>query len=222
MCIQGMADTRYTVRPGDDVQNIIDNCNDGETNKVTIYMKPGKYDRFSAKSTIDSTPRFISFIGEGDVTVESNLGYYKAPAAELRLNGIVENITFKATHPKGVINTTDYGAYAVHADYGSMNTLFRNCIFISNQTAAVGMGLTHDSKVHFENCRFENKSDGSFGSCWKLGAVYAHTAVADVNLVGAKLDINSCEFEYPEEAYDDIVLQNLNGSTIDFNMDVNI
>ncbi|ETP73706.1 hypothetical protein UYO_0343 [Lachnospiraceae bacterium JC7] len=145
--IRGMAATCYTVTPQDDIQNIIDNCNDSELNKVTIYMQEGRYDGFSACSDMLSAERYISFIGVGDVVVESNSGYYASPAAEFRLNGTVENIRFISSHPEDVIELNDRGAYVVHADYGSMHTVFNDCVFTSYQTAGVGIGLTYDSVV---------------------------------------------------------------------------
>ncbi len=217
-CIRGMAATEYTVTPQDDIQSIIDNCNDSESNKVTIYMQEGKYEGISARSDMTSGERFISFIGIGEVVVESDSGYYDSPAAEFRLNGTVDNIQFISAHPQNVIELNDKGAYAVHADYGSMHTVFNNCKFTSYQTAAVGMGLTYDSEVIFNNCRFENKASRSFGAFNELGALYVHSGYFDNNTVGAKLTLNNCSFFYPDFGHGSMVVEELNGSKIELNV----
>ena len=216
--IQGRADSSITVTPDDDIQNIIDNCGDSESNQVTIYFQSGNYDSFSAISNIAQSPRFISLIGVGDVTVENTSGCYDSPAAELRLNGTVDNIKFVSSHPEEEINLSDKGAYAVHADYGSMHTVFNDCAFISYQTAGVGMGLTHNSEVTFNNCRFENRANKSFGSGYNLGALYVHSGLMGENISGAKLNINKCILHFPEESYKSIVIQELNGNDIEVNI----
>ncbi len=215
MSIQGMADTRYVVTDKDDVQHIIDTCDDRADNKVEIIMKPGIYPPIKALSSFAEEPRYISLIGNGDVIIQSDDGRYISPAAELRLDGDVKNITFVSSHKNGTIPEDDKGAYAVHADYGSQRTQFVECTFLSFQNASVGMGLTHDSEMTFDNCKFINRSDEDISTCWKLGAMYAHTDVHDVGKEGAKLNIKSCTFEYPEESYDDIVVQELFGSKIE-------
>ena len=218
-CHRCMADTSYTVTSHDALQSIIDNCNDSAYNKVTIYMQPGIYQPFSAISDANLEPRYISFVGLKDgtegVTVESTSGYYTEPAAELRLNGTVSDITFISSHPEGIVNTTDNGAYAVHADYGSMNTDFNNCTFISYQTAAVGMGITNDSEVTFNKCCFENRANRTFGTEWRLGALYAHAAPLAYGLSGAKLKIVDCSYRYPDSAHGWLVVKDHNGASIE-------
>ncbi len=213
--IQGRADTQFQVTPQDDIQSIIDNCGDSESNKVTIYMSPGKYGKFSARSNIDKAERYISLIGHGDVTVESDSGYYSSPAAELRLHGIVQNIQFIASHPENVVEPNDKGAYAVHADYGSMHMVFNECKFISYQTAGVGMGMTYDSEVTFNNCRFENRGTQAFGTGWNLGALFVHSSEDYANVDGAKLNINKCTFYSPEGS---MVIKEPNGNDIEVNV----
>lgn len=183
-CHRCMADTSYTVTSHDALQSIIDNCNDSAYNKVTIYMQPGIYQPFSAISDANLEPRYISFVGLNDgtegVTVESTSGYYTEPAAELRLNGTVSDITF-----------------------------------ISYQTAAVGMGITNDSEVTFNKCCFENRANRTFGTEWRLGALYAHAAPLAYGLSGAKLKIVDCSYRYPDSAHGWLVVKDHNGASIE-------
>ena len=214
--VTGMADTRYYVSSEDDLQKIIDNCNDSSANRVEIYMEAGTYSPFNAVSDMNMEPRYIDFIGMGMVIVESDDGRYDFPAASLRLDGKVEGISFTATHKNGEIPPDDDGAYAVHADYGSQHTEFNNCSFLSYQTASVGMGLTHDSEVTFNNCQFMNRADES-SKRWQDGALYVHTDVHDVNIKGARLNLNDCSFYFPIGAHGGVVTEELNGASIEIN-----
>ncbi|SFG07053.1 hypothetical protein [Oribacterium sp. WCC10] len=216
MSVTGKADTQYFVSGEDDLQQIIDTCNDSIYNRVEIYMESGTYSPFDAVSDMAEEPRYIDFIGMGMVVVESDDGRYESPAAKLRLDGKVEGISFVATHRKGEVPPDDDGAYAVHADYGSQHTEFKDCSFLSYQTASVGMGLTHDSEVTFENCQFTNRADESLKR-WKDGAIYVHSDVHDFDKAGARLNFNSCSFVAPAGAHGNIITQELNGSSIEIN-----
>ncbi|SDZ79958.1 hypothetical protein SAMN05216349_101110 [Oribacterium sp. KHPX15] len=211
------ADTIYQVTPESDLQEIIDSCNDSEQNKVIIYMHSGIYKPFSAISSMGMPERYISFIGLSDgVEILSESGLYKNPAADLRLNGRVENIRFIASHPDGELNVEDKGAYAVHADYGSQHTVFSDCTFISYQASAVGMGLTYDSEMIFKDCHFINRATAKFGSYWRMGAILAHTPELESGTSGAKLTLEHCIYEYPGESYAGVIVSELNGSEVDF------
>lgn len=218
MSVQGMADTRYVVTNQDDVQHIIDTCNDSKENRVEIYMQPGIYGPISATSNMGTDPRYIDFIGMGMVNIESNDGNYESPAAELRLDGKVENINFVATHNNGEVPDGDVGAYAVHADYGTQRTGFFNCTFLSYQTASVGMGLTSESEVSFNNCKFMNRADENATTWMNLGAIYVHTDMHDENKTGAKLNLNNCSFEAPQNSNEKIKVEELYGSLIEVNV----
>ena len=214
MSMAVMADTQYFVSTEDDLQKIIDTCNDSICNRVEIYMESGIYSPFNAVSDMYMEPRYIDFIGMGMVVVESDDGRYEFPAARLRLDGKVENISFTATHKNGEIPPDDDGAYAVHADYGSQHTEFNNCSFLSYQTASVGMGLTHDSEVTFNNCQFMNRADESTKR-WQDGALYVHTDVHDVNETGGRLNLYNCTYYIPIGAHGNVVREELNGSSIE-------
>ena len=218
MSVQGMADTQCVVTDKDNLQYIIDTCNDSMENRVEIYMQPGRYSAISVLPDKADEPRYISLIGLGDVTIESDNGTYESPAAELRIDGRVENINFVSTHLNGEVPKGNKGAYAVHADYGTQRTEFLNCTFLSYQTASVGMGLTSESEVTFNNCKLLNRTDADSETLKNMGALYVHTDVRDQNKTGAKLNINNCTLECPEESYDTVVVQEFFGSSIDLSM----
>ena len=205
------ADTYVEVNPYN-IQHVIDNCNDSESNKVTLKLSDGVYNPIHTNKQKES---YINLIGGDNVYIVSSAGTYDKPAAELRLNGVVENINFISKHPEGVSNTEDKGAYAVHVDYGTQHTKFKNCVFESYQTAAVGAGITSTSKLSFENCLFKNLSDKTFGYNYALGSIYAHTDVLDNNTSGAKLELIDCKYEAPDFAYAYVVTQELNGAKMD-------
>ena len=122
----------------------------------------------------------------------------------------------KTTHPTGATNIVDKGAYAAHLDYGSQHTVFEDCEFISYQTAGVGMGLTANSSVEFRKCTFANKGDGTFGTYWQLGSIYAHTDPLQYTGFGGTLRIVDSVFEAPDGAYANVVAQNLNNTTMNY------
>ena len=219
MNIVSFANTQYTVSSGDDLQSIIDSCNDSAYNRVEIYMQPGTYGPITAISNMGLEPRYIDFIGMGMVIVESDDGIYSSPAAELRLDGKVENINFVATHKNSEVPEGDTGAYAVHADYGTQRTEFINCTFTSEQTASVGMGLTSESEVTFSNCKFMNRAKSDSTTLWDLGALYVHTDFFDENKTGAKLNLYGCSFESPmDSSAQKVNVEELKGSSIELNV----
>ncbi len=212
----GLANENYTVNPMT-AQAVINSVQDSPENHVTIYMESGTYGPLIIGGP--ERERYIDLIGGNDVQVVSLSGLYAEPAAQLRVHGTIKDITFVSMHPEGIVNNTDKGAYAVHMDYGSQNTVFENCDFISYQAPAVGMGLTYDSNVEFRKCTFENASDQTFGTHGALGAIYAHTAVEDIDKNGAKLSLIDCDTSAPSWAYDEVVVQSLNGSKINYQRD---
>lgn len=201
-----LADTTITATP-DTLQAVLDTCNDSETNHVTVLLAEGIYNPIICRSF--TSERYIDLIGQGDVSVESHSGLYIDPAAELRLNGTVENIKFCSYNPGKKLN--DKGAYAVHADYGSQHILFKDCEFVSYQSAAIGAGLTSGSEITLEDCIIENLSEPGASDYWRLGAVYAHTADYSDELYKdeATLKIKNCVLKAPDKAYSNVVTEKL-------------
>ena len=212
-----MADTSYNVNPSN-IQYVIDHCNDSANNRVILNMAPGTYNSIKCYSPVRE--RYISLIGENvdTVLVASHSGIYDDPAAMLRINGEVKNITFTAYQSTGKVNLNDKGAYAIHADYGSQHTVFENCKLISYQSAALGMGMTPQSQVTLRNCTLKNLSNPEKYDTpyWRLGALYAHSAIDGTNNKNSNLRLVGCVTEAPEGAYGKITVQDLHGLHIDY------
>ena len=206
----------------EDIQTALENCNDSAENPVTFLIMPGVYDRFSTVRTLDnmvngpanvSRQRYVSFIGANkkDCIIRSDLGEYYMPAAEIRTNGIIKNLTFISTHddPPALSersSTKKAKAYSVHSDFGTEDALFEDCVFISYQAPAVGIGLYQDKKIEFRRCDFYNLSDSyteqpdndwrnNYTYTANYGAIYAHGNMSVVT--NQRITLDNCRFRSP-------------------------
>jgi len=184
---------------------------DSESKIYNIHLASGTY----SPITFNDREHYVNLIGDEEgVEIVSESGTYANPAAELRLNGTVKNITFINRHPLGVVVPRgEKGGYAVHLDYGSQDTTFENCKFISYQAAAIGAGIDSNSSLTFKNCYIANKSTEEY-SYHRNGAIYAHTGIGEVRAIGGDLKVINCNLEAPADAWSTIVTDSLNGSKL--------
>lgn len=191
------------VGEGQDYEEIQDALEDTGNDNLTIVLHPRNYpySKFSMMRSFSesypwsgiSTVRNISIIGMDidKCIVEDDTGLYYSPPAEIACNGIIRNIKFIATHDSANYQADDIPSYAVHidnrpADSNGMKLTFENCIFISHQAAAVGVGVYRNQSITFKNCEFYNKTPSNFApytdydaSYNNLGAVIVHTAMGE-------------------------------------------
>ena len=178
------------------IQDAIDSIvGDSAAARFNIVVMPGTYPRFDSKKTGNSawTERYINIIGVDvdNTIIESDVGLY-SKATNLRLNGVVKNITFKMTNTnQGDVSQESYNyAYAVHADFGQQHCRFENCKFISTNGPAVGFGITNDSYLEFVGCYFECNQNSAVGTS-SLGALFGH-ATNSPNATGIRLETHNC------------------------------
>lgn len=160
-----------------DLQSAMDSItDDSATNRYTILVYPGTYERFS-QSDNSRRVHYVSIIGTDKIAckVLSNTGNYYEPPFECLMDGSVENLSFIMNSDEDNYNPQDENdrySYAMHSDYDfPRTTLFRNCYFESNTGPAIGLGTHQDVSLLFENCEFVRKAFNGED----LGAVFAHT-----------------------------------------------
>jgi len=145
-------------------------------NPVTILIYPGTYNEVLECTSANSSPyrwgAYVSFIGvnKKDVIWRNDTGLYANAPLHTSNPGLIKNITFIATHDdNAAFETTyagatsqNYGAYALHLDdptnaselTGSeYETIVEDCILISNQHAAAGIGMRAGQTLIMRNCR---------------------------------------------------------------------
>ena len=202
------------VGEGQDYEEIQDALEDTGNDNLTIVLHPRNYpySKFSMMRSFSesypwtgiSTVRNISIIGMDidKCIIEDDSGLYYSPAAEIACNGIIRNVKFIATHNSANYQAGDNPSYAVHvdnrpADSNGMKLTFENCIFISYQCAAVGVGVYRNQSITFKYCEFYNKTPNNFSpytnydtSYNNTGAIIVHTSMGEnkgndyFNLIG--------------------------------------
>jgi len=173
------------------IQDALDNINDSETNRVVIVVMNGTYPRFTFKKGNQNILRYVDIIGmdRDHCIVKSTTGAYETPAADIRINGLVKNLTFMNTADDYVSSQSSF-AYAVHMDFGRSDTIFENCRFYSQVGPGVGIGMVSDMTLEFRNCFFEHEKTTEHGGS-NLGAFYCHTQNS-ANAVNQTLIMDKC------------------------------
>jgi hypothetical protein len=173
------------------IQDAIDNCDDSGLNHVTILVYPGVYERFSMTSG-SNILRYISIIGinKYECIIKDDTGNYLTPPAKIRTNGLIKNLTFIATHENEVWESDRRKAYAIHLDFGTENLRIEDCICVSYQAPAIGIGMHADEKIHIKDCELYSYATSDYGSLVDYGGLYCHSRNAD-NIMGQEITIEN-------------------------------
>ena len=190
------------------IQEALDFITDDSAENPYIFeLMPGVYKKFDM--TKKPGLRYISIIGKSkhDCIVRDDSGqYYNAPALVFT-NGLIKNITFIATHdnPPDIDDRENakHKSYAVHMDCGTQDVLYEDCVFISYQAPAVGIGCWQDVKYHFKNCEMysyappfdgiDHKDDykTNFSYLTNYGALFVHSNTSN-NITGQRFILDNC------------------------------
>ena len=128
---------------------------DTVANPVTILICPGTY-----REHLSIYGYQISLIGINKKTciVRDDSGNYYKPPLEMAGPVRVDNLTFIATHDADELTTLR--SYAVHHDFpGEGVSEIHNCIMISKQACAIGIGLQNNQTLIIENCEMYGLTD---------------------------------------------------------------
>ena len=191
-----------------DIQTALDFTTNIDTKSfpITIIVYAGTYDKISTcerkkyindnlASHIDYTERYISIIGvnKNDCIIKSDNGEYYTPAAEIKTNGLIKNLTFIASHENLPTTPENAGhkAYAIHSDYGVENCTYEDCVMISYQAPAMGIGGAQNKKIKIRNCQLYSYATSDFGTLVNHGALFYHTQPAE-NITGQELLVENC------------------------------
>ena len=161
-----------------------------EQKSYTIYISEGTYIEDLDLRDIGNIS--LEFVGVGNVSVSSNTAYPQG-ALYCMSNCIFRNISFFANN-----------SYAVHIEFNNTvnsngdyatykNIRFENCIFGSQWTQCVGIGLGQGCTVMFVNCVMQK-------------SFYAHNQAAN-NISGQGIRLNGCQI-YGNIQIDDAAYSN--------------
>ena len=197
-----------------DVQTCLDYLPKTSDSAYTILVYPGVYEKIctmTLKKYVDSPTneglktawrrRKLNIIGMSPTNciIQSDTGEYMTPAAEISIIGEVRNMCFISTHTSPPEDRTEdesylnHKAYAVHSDYDTSDELYTNCIGISYQAPAWGIGGAQDKKIRLVNCRAYNYSDasGEYAVMKNYGGIYYHLANS-ANKTGQVFELKDC------------------------------
>lgn len=167
-------------------------------NPVTILIYPGVY------KEVVKGGAYISFIGvnKHDCIIRNDDGIYGHTPLYYDGVGIIANLTIISTHDEYTYhegdNVDNIKAYAIHADNQDANQRsegileINNCILISKQAAAIGIGTRENHEVRIVNCQCLSDMPS-----WSVrsysGAILAHSyAYADNQNQKLTLIGNTC------------------------------
>jgi len=142
---------------------------------VTILLYPGTYKEVletTQRGGVYAHPAYVSFVGvnKHDVIWRDDSGLYANSPLHTVNPCIIRGITFIATHDDDPAfestyadhtepSQQNYGAYGLHIDGVDMDydaerfsTIIQDCIIISKQNAAIGIGLQINQDVIVKNC----------------------------------------------------------------------
>jgi hypothetical protein len=173
------------------IQAAVDAALDSTSDKVTIRVMPGTYN----ESVNIGGARHISLVGLNKNTciIRDDSGQYNNAPLEIEGEAYIANLTFISTHDNDQVTAVDsLRGYAVHSDYDGVGTTeFNNCVFISNQNAAIGIGLHQDQTLKLVNCELYSYTPLA-SSMTANGALFCHSAVAS-GVTGQHLIVDNCK-----------------------------
>ena len=161
----------------------------------TIIVGQGVFPRFSMRSSVTgiSRMRYISILGTNKYTskIKDDTGHYVTGSCDIWNKGIIENLTIEVSHEND-ISESHRKAYALHFDFGQCDTEVRNCILISHQAPAVGVGLYQDTTIKFKDCDLYNLCPSDYGTLVNYGAIFCHSQNA-VNVSNQNVELENCK-----------------------------
>jgi hypothetical protein len=134
---------------------------------TTIIVMPGTYNE-----SVNITGRNLAIVGVNKRTciIQEDNGNYSTPPVNMSGGGnYLANLSIISTHD----NSTQYmNSYAVHCDSPGVGTSeIYNCVLISKQHAAIGIGLHDQQTLILNKCElYKNDIDASKF----VGAIYMH------------------------------------------------
>lgn len=183
-----------------DFTNIQDAINsitdDSEDNPYTIYVGQGTFPRFSMRSSVTgiSRMRYISIIGLNKYSsiIKDTTGNYVTGSCDIWTKGIIENLTIEMSHENEVWESDTRKAYALHFDFGQCDTEVRNCILISHQAPAVGIGMYQDTTIKFKDCELYSYTTKDYGKLVDYGAIFSHSNT-DNDITNQNIILENCK-----------------------------
>lgn len=156
---------------------------------ANVYISNGEYNE-----VVEVDSKDISFIGEskeGTIIRTTTGKYIDAPIHIKHGNVSVENLTIIADHSSDSnfnyeAETNSSCAYGVHIDGGSVagKVVVKNCIVVSYQSPAFGLGTIPDSIIRIEDCEaycytdYTNNTSSVQYRCLQYGCLLCHMSSA--------------------------------------------
>lgn len=178
------------------IQNAINSItDDSEENPYIINVSQGTYPVFSMRSSVTGVNRMrhISIIGENKYTtvIKDTTGHYVTGSCDVWTRGTIENLTVEVSHEND-ISEENRKSYALHFDFGQCDVEVRNCILISHQAPAVGIGLYQDTTIKFKDCELYNLCPSDYGTLLDYGAIFCHSQ-SDENITNQNIKLMNCK-----------------------------
>ena len=178
---------------------------DGKVKSI-IHISKGEYNEIIALHEGNS---YLSIIGENkhDVVIRTKTGYYKDTPVNIQGGeALLKNLTVIADHT----NNSDYqyigletgnpstdnigGAYALHVDFpGEGKTVIEDCILISYQNSAVGMGTRSNQQVYFINCEIYSYTPSSFPTQATQNGAFLYHSASSNNAINQFVSLKDCK-----------------------------
>lgn len=193
------------------ITDAILNANDSVDNQVIIRIMPGIY-----IESLNLIGRYITLRGVNRDTciIKTFTNDYHNPPIDLSTNSNIENLTIIAdddgvTTPEGGVD--GLSAYAIHFDiagrgYDVNNVLYqgisriKNCLLISKNKQAVGIGTSNQQKLIIEDSELVG---------YDHEAIYAHSYLP-AGSTNQKLIIRNCDIHNNSSTSPTMLLQDAN------------